>query len=91
MELGYFQRMPSEVEVLAVLAEAGSGLGHRTMKQRWPSSHQPAAFTEQLTGTEEVQAILQRDQPERFADAMQRLAQLFRGTAVSARQWSCTG
>ena len=75
---GYFQRMPSEAEVLAVLAEAE--VRARTQNDEAALAQliiSRAAFTEQLTGTEEVEAILQRDEPERFADAMQRLAQLY--------------
>ena len=75
---GYFQRMPSEAEVVAVLAEAE--VRARTQNDEAALAQliiSRAAFTEQLTGTEEVEAILQRDEPERFADAMQRLAQLY--------------
>ena len=75
---GYFQRMPSEVEVLAVLAEAEAGARAQNDEAALAQTIiSRAAFTEQLTGTEEVEAILRRDEPERFADAMQRLAQLY--------------
>ena len=75
---GLFQRMPSEGEVLAVLAEGEAAA--RTQDDDAALAQMilgRAAFTERLTGTEEVEAMLLRDEPEHVADAMQRLAQLY--------------
>ena len=75
---GFFQRMPSEGEVLAVLAEGEAAA--RTQDDDAALAQMilgRAAFTERLTGTEEVEAMLLRDEPEHVADAMQRLAQLY--------------
>ena len=75
---GYFQRMPPEADVLALLAEGEAAA--RTQGDDAALAQLilgRAAFTEQLTGTDEVEAMLRRDEPERFADAMQRLAQLY--------------
>ncbi|MCA1570084.1 MAG: AAA family ATPase [Chloroflexi bacterium] len=74
---GYFQGMPSEVDVLAMLAEGEAAA--RTQGDDAALAQMilgRGAFTEQLTGIEEVEVMLRRE-PEDFADAIQRLAQLY--------------
>jgi hypothetical protein len=70
--------MPTEADVLALLADGEAAA--RAQDDEAALAQMilgRAAFTEQLTGTEEVEAMLRRDEPERFADAMQRLAGLY--------------
>jgi class 3 adenylate cyclase/tetratricopeptide (TPR) repeat protein len=75
---GYFQRIPDDAEVLTMLDEGQAAAGEQgddVALAELLVGH--AAFTEQLEGTQEVEALLRSAEPERFADATQRLAQLY--------------
>lgn len=75
---GYFERSPAEAEVVALLDE-GARHARETADDVALARLliQKAAFTWELTGADAIRGFLARPEPEHFADAAQRAAELY--------------